>query len=110
MKALTRALCLAFVMVGMLGVTGCGPDNEAEGLKASSKLGDPGKPAEGSGAAHRLDTVYKCRPCQEGAFGLYPHARQERSQAGCRQEMTERRYESRVSACRNRVWNCQFVS
>jgi hypothetical protein len=32
----------------MLGVTGCGPDNEAEGQKASTKLGDPGKAAEGS--------------------------------------------------------------
>jgi hypothetical protein len=42
-KAFTRKLCLAFVTMGMLGVTGCGPDNEAEGQKASAKLGDPGK-------------------------------------------------------------------
>jgi hypothetical protein len=43
-KAFSRKLCLAFVTIGMLGVTGCGPDNEAEGQKLSSKLGDPGKP------------------------------------------------------------------
>jgi hypothetical protein len=47
-KAFTRALCLAFAMIGMLGVVGCGPDNEAEGTKASQKLGDPGAPAAGS--------------------------------------------------------------
>ncbi len=48
MKAFTRALCLAFAMIGMLGVVGCGPDNEAEGTKASQKLGDPGAPKEGT--------------------------------------------------------------
>ncbi len=48
MKAFTRALCLAFAMIGMLGVVGCGPDNEAEGTKASKSLGDPGAPKEGT--------------------------------------------------------------
>jgi len=48
-KAFTRVLCLAFVVVGMLGVAGCGPDNEAEGQKANAKLGDPGKMNEGTG-------------------------------------------------------------
>ena len=44
MKAFIRALCSASVMVGMLGVAGCGPDNESEGQKANAKLGDAGKP------------------------------------------------------------------
>jgi hypothetical protein len=48
-KAFTRALCLATVMMGMLGVIGCGPDNEAEGKKASAALGDPGPAKEGTG-------------------------------------------------------------
>jgi hypothetical protein len=47
-KAITRAFCLVFVAISMLGVAGCGPDNEAEGTKAGQKLGDPGKPAEGT--------------------------------------------------------------
>jgi hypothetical protein len=42
-KAFSRKLCFAFVTMGMLSVTGCGPDNEAEGKKLSTKLGDPGK-------------------------------------------------------------------
>jgi hypothetical protein len=42
-KAFTRRLCLAFVTMGMLAVTGCGPDNESAGVDASKKLGDPGK-------------------------------------------------------------------
>lgn len=69
MKALTRALCLAFVMVGMLGVTGCGPDNEAEGLKASSNLGDPGKPAEGSGAPIDLTPSTNADRAKKGPSG-----------------------------------------
>ena len=51
MKAFTRALCLATVMMGMLGVIGCGPDNETEGQKASKSLGDSGPAKEGSGKA-----------------------------------------------------------
>ena len=43
MKAFTLMLCFAFVTMGLLGVTGCGADNESEGAKASKKLGDPGK-------------------------------------------------------------------
>ncbi len=46
MKAFTRKLCLAFVTMGMLVVTGCGPDNETEGKNASAKLGDAGKANE----------------------------------------------------------------
>ncbi len=44
MKAFTRKLCLALVTMGLLGVTGCGADNEADGKAASQKLGDAGKP------------------------------------------------------------------
>ena len=51
MKVFTRALCSATVMVGTLGVMGCGPDNEAEGTKASKSLGDSGPAKEGSGKA-----------------------------------------------------------
>jgi hypothetical protein len=43
-KAFTRGLCVAFVMLGMVGVVGCGPDNASEGQAASKKLGDPGNP------------------------------------------------------------------
>jgi hypothetical protein len=46
-KAFTRRSCLAFASVGILGilgVAGCGPDNEAEGQKLNKSLGDPGKP------------------------------------------------------------------
>ena len=42
MKAFTHVLCSAFLTIGLLGVVGCGPDNEAEGTKASKSLGDPG--------------------------------------------------------------------
>jgi hypothetical protein len=38
-KAFTRKLGLAFVAIGMLGVTGCGADNESEGAKANTNLG-----------------------------------------------------------------------
>jgi hypothetical protein len=47
-KAIIRTLCVAFAMMGMLSVTGCGPDNESEGMQAGKKLGDAGKAAEGS--------------------------------------------------------------
>lgn len=43
MKVFNRRLFSALVTVGMLGVVGCGPDNEAEGQKLAPKLGDPGK-------------------------------------------------------------------
>ncbi len=39
MKAFSRKLGLAFVTVGMLGITGCGADNESEGAKANANLG-----------------------------------------------------------------------
>ena len=48
MKAFNRRVFASFVMVGMLGFAGCGPDNESEASKLSAKAGDPGKPAEGS--------------------------------------------------------------
>lgn len=44
MKAFIRAFCFAVAIVGFLGVTGCGPDNEAEGQKLGKSLGDPGAP------------------------------------------------------------------
>ncbi len=43
MKSFTRRLCLALVTMGMLAVTGCGPDNESAGVDANKKLGDSGK-------------------------------------------------------------------
>jgi hypothetical protein len=42
-KAFTRAFCVALVTVAMLGVTGCGPDNETEGQNLNKNIGDPGK-------------------------------------------------------------------
>jgi len=47
-KAFIRSFCLALVTVGVLGVTGCGPDNETEAQKLAPKIGDPGKPAAGT--------------------------------------------------------------
>ncbi len=44
MKAFIRAFCFALAIVGFVGVTGCGPDNEAEGQKLGKSLGDPGAP------------------------------------------------------------------
>jgi hypothetical protein len=38
-KAFSRKMGLAFVTIGMLGVTGCGADNESEGAKANANLG-----------------------------------------------------------------------
>ncbi|MFI5454114.1 MAG: hypothetical protein ACHRXM_01555 [Isosphaerales bacterium] len=42
MKSFTRGLVLALLSLSMLGVTGCGPDNEAEALKAQKIEKDPG--------------------------------------------------------------------
>src|SRR5271165_2004405 len=47
-KAFIRTLFLAFVTMSLLGVTGCGVDNETEAQKLGSKSGDPGKPNPGS--------------------------------------------------------------
>jgi hypothetical protein len=41
-KAFTRGLCAAVVSVGMVGVAGCGTDNEAEGQKLGQAAGNPG--------------------------------------------------------------------
>jgi len=41
-KSFTRGLGLALLSLGMLGVTGCGPDNETEALKAQKAEKDPG--------------------------------------------------------------------
>jgi len=43
-KAFLRRLCLAFVAIGMLGVAGCGADNESEATKANAKLGKADAP------------------------------------------------------------------
>jgi hypothetical protein len=43
-KFYIRGLCLALMAVSMLGVTGCGTENEAEGEKLSKSMGDPGPP------------------------------------------------------------------
>jgi hypothetical protein len=47
-KAFIRGLCTVFVAVGLLGVTGCGPDNETEAEKLAKTAGDPGAPAPGT--------------------------------------------------------------
>jgi hypothetical protein len=47
-KAFSRGLCSAFVAVSLLGVAGCGPDNESEGQALNKKIGDPGAPAANS--------------------------------------------------------------
>jgi hypothetical protein len=35
---------LGLAIVGMMGVSGCGPDNETEGQKLTKDMGDPGPP------------------------------------------------------------------
>ena len=42
MKSYTRGLAWTLVALGMLGVAGCGPDNETEGQKAAKAEKDPG--------------------------------------------------------------------
>ena len=42
MKAFTRGLCAAVVGMGLIGVAGCGPDNESEGEKLGKAAGNPG--------------------------------------------------------------------
>jgi hypothetical protein len=42
-KTFTCGLCAAFMILSMIGMTGCA-DNEAEATKLSKNLGDPGAP------------------------------------------------------------------
>ncbi len=41
MKAFTR-MCAAFVVTGMIALSGCGPDNETEGQNLAKSAGNPG--------------------------------------------------------------------
>ncbi|MGO9468339.1 MAG: hypothetical protein ACLQIB_13830 [Isosphaeraceae bacterium] len=43
MKWFMRGLSASLLCVGMLGVLGCGPDNETEANRGTA-IGDPGKP------------------------------------------------------------------
>jgi len=43
-NSFTRGLSIALCCVGLLGVTGCGADNETEGEKLANAAGDPGPP------------------------------------------------------------------
>ncbi len=38
-----RGLSASLFCVGMLGVSGCGPDNETEADRLAKSIGDPGK-------------------------------------------------------------------
>jgi hypothetical protein len=72
-KAFIRAFCLALVTVGMLGVTGCGPDNETEGQKLGKSLGDPGAPdpsvkAEAAKPPMTQEEVFKRSQGQQDAL------------------------------------------
>ena len=44
MKWFMRGLSAPLLCVGMLGVLGCGPDNETEADRLAKTIGDPGKP------------------------------------------------------------------
>jgi len=58
------------IVVGMLGFAGCGPDNESEGQKLSTKLGDPGKAAEGSTPKEKgPDVVNQADRAKQGPQG-----------------------------------------
>ncbi len=47
-----RGLSASLLCVSMLGVLGCGPDNETEANRLAKTIGDPGKPdAKGVPAA-----------------------------------------------------------
>jgi hypothetical protein len=41
-KSFTRGLGIAVLGLGLLGVAGCGPDNEAEATKLAKDTPDPG--------------------------------------------------------------------
>jgi hypothetical protein len=41
-KRYISGLCVALMTVGMLGVAGCGTENEKEGEQLSKSMGDPG--------------------------------------------------------------------
>ncbi len=42
MNSFTRGLSVAVFSLGLLGVTGCGTDNDTEAEKLSKSIGDPG--------------------------------------------------------------------
>ncbi len=44
MKWFMRGLSASLLCVGMLGVLGCGPDNDTEADRLAKTIGDPGKP------------------------------------------------------------------
>jgi hypothetical protein len=44
MKWFLRGVSATVLCVGMLGVLGCGPDNDTEGQQLAKSAGDPGKP------------------------------------------------------------------
>ncbi len=48
MKTLIRGIGLAMLGVCLLGLTGCGADNESDASKLQAKSGPPPKPADGS--------------------------------------------------------------
>jgi hypothetical protein len=43
-KSFTRGLSVALFSLTLLGLAGCGPDNETEAEKLAKTAGDPGKP------------------------------------------------------------------
>jgi hypothetical protein len=43
-KWFMRGLSVPLLCVGLLGVLGCGPDNETEANRLAKSIGDPGKP------------------------------------------------------------------
>ncbi len=45
MNLLTRGLAIGFLGLGLLSVSGCSEDNEAEASKLGEAAGDPGAPA-----------------------------------------------------------------
>ncbi|MGO9470908.1 MAG: hypothetical protein ACLQIB_13840 [Isosphaeraceae bacterium] len=44
MKWFIRGLSASLLCVGIVGVLGCGPDNDTEANRLAKSIGDPGKP------------------------------------------------------------------
>jgi hypothetical protein len=71
-KAFTRGLSAVVVSVGLLGVVGCGPENEAEGVKLGKAAGDPG-------AANPNATKVEAKPVPNSQVEAYKQTQQSNS-------------------------------
>ena len=72
MKAFNRRLLRGFVMVGMLGFAGCGPDNESEGSEACDQSGRSREAGRG------IDSDSRSRPRRKPTKSVHREGRRVR--------------------------------